>query len=732
MHKCKRILRWAKTHFLVDASYTAHSRPQLCEQQPTFEGCQYVVHTTLVVFGKPERAPTVWCLRCIFTRARSLVVHVKHHPHGGQSSPEAEPCADAAAPGQAVISHFLSHIFFCLLNTQMAPTERRSQTPRRSKHYHANRLKSVRHTLLADTKRVLQEIVDDESVSVDEFRLMSNLTGATLDCFFRIDEEKRVAVPLQTKAEIVKQLLYTDRKIRHLKAKAHKSASSSAKRSGGLANDVSLSSIVWNNREKLMTVVLNNVFPPLMLALGVPPQYQTFIRKAIEEFVKWCGKTKSNSARLEEKERKIDQLVKDIEDNESIKSINLQQIQNSSKGNQFLENSVDTVNDTAVSGSKGNWNNSVDKKKFSTYVHTYTHNVVNDVSLVLTESENDATIGVENKSSDQDQGDKINMPTERLAQLKLNERQKKKENTQTVSVQSKIKHLEEAIRFLQIILETSAAKKKYKNSSKREEWLSKRVEYINKDIKNPLLHNSIKSVRSHPLMVFAVVGTLSFVTTRWLLQEVEEDVEETFDEATATAADLKRRDNQVKHRVQKMLRNVKTRHLLTSVPVLLCVLFVTIRRHTMGKFSDLLAGTVQPQKDKIARLLPPESKTYTDVEECLRKTDKELHHAFQSCTSTPGAYYILCKEQYQRRNQKMQRLVLNSHLIRRDGGVRASVAEIAKAVQHNYKSFNVIGRLNTKRKAMFSFGTRRHHSSTPKAISRKKKTFFGSRRRSSS
>jgi len=718
MHKCKCILRWTKTHFLVDASYTAHSRPQLCEQQPTFEGCQYVVHTTHVVFGKPERAPTVWCLRCIFTRARSLVVHVKHHPHGGQSSPEAELCADAAAPGQAVISHFLSHIFFCLLNTQMAPTERRSQTPRRSKHYHANRLKSVRHTLLADTKRVLQEIVDDESVSVDEFRLMSNLTGATLDCFFRIDEEKHIAVPLRTKAEIVKQLLYTDRKIRHLKAKGRSSSRSPTKRAGGIANDVSLSSVVWNNREKLMNVVLNNVFPPLMLALGVPPQYQSFIRRAIEEFIKWCGKTKSSSTLLKEKEGKIEQLVKDIEENESINDINLQQIQNCSKDNPFLNHSVVIVNNTVVSGQQGEWNQSVDKKKFSTYVHTYTHNVVNDVDLVLTGP----------VKSD----DTLLLPTEQLAQLKLNERQRKKTRTQTMSTQNKIKHLEETIRFLQIILETSVAKKKYKDLTKREEWLSKRVEYINKDIKNPLLHKSIKSVRSHPLMVFAVVGTLSFVTTRWLLQEVEEEVEETFDEATATADELKRRDTLVKHRVQKLLHKVKTRHLLTSVPVLLCVLFVTIKRHTMGQFSDLLAGTVEPQKDKVVQSLPPESKSYTDVEECLRKTDTALHHAFQSCTSTQAAYYILCKEQYQRRNQKMQRSVLNSHLIRRDGGVRTSVAEIAKAVQHNYKSVNVIGRLNTKRKAMFIFGTQRRRSSATKAISRKKTSFFGSSRRRSS
>ena len=224
----------------------------------------------------------------------------------------------------------------------MAPTHRSS---RRSRHYHANKLKSVRYTLLADTKRVLQEIVDDDSVSLDEFRLMSNLTGATLDCFFRLDDEKRIAVPLQTKADIVKQLLYTDRKIRHHKAKEHSHAHKSSKRAGGITSDISLTSVVWNNRERLMNAVLNNVFPPLMLALGVPPQYQSFIRKAIEEFVKWCGKTKSSSTILDEKEKKIEQLVKEIEESESIKTIDLQHIQGRSSSNLFLKVSSKKVKD---------------------------------------------------------------------------------------------------------------------------------------------------------------------------------------------------------------------------------------------------------------------------------------------------------------------------------------------------------------------------------------------------
>lgn len=610
----------------------------------------------------------------------------------------------------------------------MAPTHRSS---RRSRHYHANKLKSVRYTLLADTKRVLQEIVDDDSVSLDEFRLMSNLTGATLDCFFRLDDTKRIAVPLQTKADIVKQLLYTDRKIRHHKAKEHSHANKSSKRAGGIASDISLTSVVWNNRERLMNAVLNNVFPPLMLALGVPPQYQSFIRKAIEEFVKWCGKTKSSSTILDEKEKKIEQLVKEIEESESIKTIDLKNIQDRSSSNLFLENSLEKVKDAITKiGKQDDWNKSVDKAIFAEYVHTYTHNVVNDV-VPLEKKEAPGVIDAEKEAPGviDPLEFQLNLPIQQLAAEKL----KKINNMQTTTTSKaiKIKKLEDVIKFLQIILQNNVAKKKYTDSTKREEWLSKRVEYINKDIKNPILHKSIKNVKSHPLMVFAVMGTLSFVTTRWLLQEVEEDDEESFDEATADPEQLQRRENQVKHRVQKLLRNVKTRHLITSVPVLLCVLFVTIKRHTMGQFSDLLAGTVQPTKDKIALSLTSSTTTYADAGECLRKTDTTLHESFKDCSSVQNAYYIICKAQYNRRNQRLQRSVLNSHLIRKDGHLRTSVAEVALAVKKNYQSVNVMGRLNTKRKAVFGFGTKRRSSTSKANPTHKKRRLFGTRRRSS-
>ena len=87
------------------------------------------------------------------------------------------------------------------------------------KYYHVAKLNSPYGMLKANTKKVMQDIVDDETVTLEEFRLLAVFSGATLDCFFGWDDASKTATPLTTKHAIVKQLLYTDKKIRHMKAK---------------------------------------------------------------------------------------------------------------------------------------------------------------------------------------------------------------------------------------------------------------------------------------------------------------------------------------------------------------------------------------------------------------------------------------------------------------------------------------------------------------------------------
>ena len=598
----------------------------------------------------------------------------------------------------------------------MVPPEHNQSHKRRSKHAHADRLKSLRHSMLTDTKRVLQEIVDDSTVSIEEFRLMCILTGATLDCFFRIDDTKKVAVPLQTKADIIKQILYTDRRIRHSQAKA--SPSHTRKHAGGMGIGMGMgmfTNLLWDNRERFMKLVLTNAFPALMTALGVPPQAQSMLRHVLENMIESLCKTKSNSQIIDAKEKKIDALVKEIEENDDIKDIDLDAIQ------QQLGSEVALVEEIKKNlGRKANSQKlgKIPKGDFAEDIHNYTSNIVN--GIVRASQIDDTTEGDQN-----DMGNELEALKVQYYKQQLKASQKKTEVKSTISSHIKKKSLDNVIKFLQVILQVERSKKKYKgDQSKQNKWLDDRIEYIKKDIKNPLFHSATKYIKSHPLGSLVVVGALSMFTymqMMWLLKEDESQPEETFDEETATPEQLRVREQYIKAGVQKIMRNVKTRHLLTSVPVLLCVLFVAIKRHALGEFSDILAGTAKPKTDKVMGHVPKGAKSYADVDECLRKVDPTLHHSFHKCKTTEHAYYILCNEQYDRRNNKLKRSILNEHLFRKDGTLRGSVAEVAVAVKKIYKHSNVFGRLDTKRRAVLGIRTTRRSSSGNSKIRRHSK-----------
>jgi hypothetical protein len=615
----------------------------------------------------------------------------------------------------------------------MALPEHHQSHKRRSKHAHADRLKSLRHSMLTDTKRVLQEIVDDSTVSIEEFRLMCILTGATLDCFFRIDDTKKVAVPLQTKADIIKQILYTDRRIRHSQAKA--SPSHTRKHAGGMGvfgMDV-FTNMLWDNRERFLKLVLSNAFPALMTAMGVPPQAQGTLRQLLDNFIEFLCKTKSNSQIIDVKEKKIDALVKEIEENDDIKDIDLDAIQKQLGSEVVL---VEEIKKNLGRKAKSPISGKITKSDFAEDIHNYTSNIVN--GIVRASQSDDTTDGDGNQNNtDRDHDDLEKLKVQYYKQ-QLKASQKKTEVKSTISSHIKKKNLDNVIKFLQVILQVERSKKKYKgDKSKQNKWLGDRIEYIKKDIKNPLFHSATKYIKSHPLGSLVVVGALSMFTymqMMWLLKEDESQPEETFDEETATPEQLRVREQYIKAGVQKIMRNVKTRHLLTSVPVLLCVLFVAIKRHALGEFSDILAGTAKPKTDKVMGHVPKGAKSYADVDECLRKVDPTLHHSFHKCKTTEHAYYILCNEQYDRRNNKLKRSILNEHLFRKDGTLRGSVAEVAVAVKKIYKHSNVFGRLDTKRRAVLGIRTTRRSSSGNSKIrrhSKKKRGLFGLTRRRS-
>lgn len=586
---------------------------------------------------------------------------------------------------------------------------------RHSRHYHANRLKTVRYSVLSDTKKVLVSIVHDKNVSVEEFRLMATLAGATLDCFFQLDDSKCTATPFHTKQEIMKQLLYTDRKIRHLKANT-KSRRQEGKGSTAddhrLGGNPSFTEVLWDRRVQFLRIVVDRAFPIVMTTMGVPPPAQGIIRRILDNMVESVGKTKTNHEILEGKQKKIESLLKQIDRDSTIRSIDLAKVQNRmTLPNTFLKYSKDNLGTSTEVHQENHCWSSIGKDAFADHVQSYTHNVIHDISTA--EQQKEDHFLADSKQSNQKNASKSSVWTKPLSKqdeyyaLKLEKMKGStvRETKKVVSVEKKKKDLDNVIKFLRVVVAENQAQQQHysrQNVASQEKWLKNKVGIIENDIKVPLFYSSTRWVQENPIRSAVVMGALSCVAFAQLLSMLEDEPDDYIDEQVPTQRQVAQQDNRIKLRAQLIMHNVKTRHLITSVPVLLSVLFVVVKRHTLGKLSDMLAGTLAPQKDNIVRYITTDMKTYNNTQHCLRTVDSVLHNTFRSCKTTGEAYYALCKEQHNRRHSKLKRAVLNGHLMRKDGELRASVAEIAFAVQKLYKHTNVAGRLNTKRKALFA------------------------------
>ena len=109
----------------------------------------------------------------------------------------------------------------------------RKYSKRQNKFQIADKLRNTKGFFFTDTKRILQEVVNDDSVSIEQFRYIAMCTGATLDCFFSLSEEKQKATELRSKQAIVDQLLLQNRTIRFTNANEY---DKKTKRNGGKYN----------------------------------------------------------------------------------------------------------------------------------------------------------------------------------------------------------------------------------------------------------------------------------------------------------------------------------------------------------------------------------------------------------------------------------------------------------------------------------------------------------------
>ena len=229
----------------------------------------------------------------------------------------------------------------------------------------------------------------------------------------------------------------------------------------------------------------------------------------------------------------------------------------------------------------------------------------------------------------------------------------------------------------------------------------------------------IAKIKANPKIGFGVAAVIALVAFMYAMPEEEEeeysDEEDEEEQEDGDGNESKHKtlnDNNIvvhlKQRLHAFTKNLKLRYLFFSVPVMCATMYIFLRYQVLGSFSAVLAGTAGPKEDIIlTRYITPDIKTYDDTQQCLRKTDPELHSSFKSVSSLANAYFVVLKTQHQRSRSIWNRSVLTSHLIRSDGTLRDTVAEIAIAIQKHYKMTNVIGRLNTKRK--YLFGTRKSY-----------------------
>ena len=136
--------------------------------------------------------------------------------------------------------------------------------------------------------------------------------------------------------------------------------------------------------------------------------------------------------------------------------------------------------------------------------------------------------------------------------------------------------------------------------------------------------------------------------------------------------------------------------ILCSVPVVLTSIIIACRFNNLERFTGMLTSTFSPKPDKVHDNLSPDESTYADTHKILKTSDVSLHKAFRLHTDLNELYYQIISHQYKKRSAFVNRRVLNVHLIRTDGTIRDSPAEIAHAIKAHWKITNSIGLLNTR------------------------------------
>jgi hypothetical protein len=145
---------------------------------------------------------------------------------------------------------------------------------------------------------------------------------------------------------------------------------------------------------------------------------------------------------------------------------------------------------------------------------------------------------------------------------------------------------------------------------------------------------------------------------------------------------------------------------LCTLPIMLGGLYASYRYSALNQFSASIYSDPTHKVDAIQVKMNPELKTYADTKFCLKGIDRELHNMFKRHPTVERVYYDVIFYQHQRQHKYVTRAILNSHLIRSDGSVRDSVAEIALAIRAHWKMSGLVGVAATRIANLFTMRRR--------------------------
>ena len=565
---------------------------------------------------------------------------------------------------------------------------------RLQKYQVADNITSVEGFFKTDSKRVMAQLAKDPTVSIERLRLMAMSVGATLDCFFVMKKKKKKninpkddpytphgkAQVFKSKDDIIGQIFVRNQNVRiqvahqkydankHTKTNKHTNTNDNTKRkntkrkmssggvllqTGGSTAVAFASSTTTSSNSDFMGQIIKSLIktvPPLLTTMGVP--HAETIGTAIGTFTPLTNAlsgmyaaSQTPGKRLLAAQTTYDRLLKEVDGN---------------------NNKYDKDVKTALDAAKAAWEtvNGTNGKQHKGTDEWLESKITDFCSKVTTLDSyvNNANYAFQRNG----QGTAISVATLPLS----------------LAV-SAVTHLG-MFNYMSLAVATVTALGGFFYYSEHVEDMEERAR---QESYNAYIAEQQRQNDAYEQKIAAD-------------KEVERLRLEAEEHATLSY--------KIKNRIDmfKTYLRENTATALCTLPIMLGGLYASYRYSALNQFSASIYSDPTHKVDAIQVKMNPELKTYADTKFCLKGIDRELHNMFKRHPTVERVYYDVIFYQHQRQHKYVTRAILNSHLIRSDGSVRDSVAEIALAIRAHWKMSGLVGVAATRIANLFTMRRR--------------------------